>query len=110
MTVNELKNKFKLKVLAGSNSLNNEVKGFYSCDLLSWVLGKAKSGDALLTVMGNVNSVAVATMIDLSCIILTEDSWLDKDAKQKADENNIPVLASKISTFELTKLICSDIL
>lgn len=110
MTVNELKDKFKLKVLAGSNNLNREVNGFYSCDLLSWVLGKAESGNALLTVMGNINSIAVAAMLDLSCIILTEGSWLDEDAKQKANEEGIPVLASEVGTFELTKLICSEIL
>jgi len=105
MKVRELKDKFSLKVLAGEDGLDNEISGFYACDLLSWVLGKAHEGNALLTVMGNVNSIGVATMLDLSCIILTEDAWLDEDAKLKANTHNIPVLSSTFGTFELSRRI-----
>ena len=65
-------------VLPGDSS--REVKGGYCGDLLSWVRGRAQEGDAWITVMGNVNAVAVAVLADTACIILAEDSPLDDDA------------------------------
>ena len=38
-----------------------EILGGYAGDLLSWVMGRAKEGDAWVTIMSNVNIVAVCT-------------------------------------------------
>ena len=45
-----------------------QVQGIFAGDLLSWAMGRAKEGDAWFTVMGNVNTVAVAALTDLSLI------------------------------------------
>ena len=46
-------------------------------------MGKAPAGCAWITVMGNVNSIAVATLADISCIILADSVELDKPVYQK---------------------------
>ena len=86
MTVQQLKEALSLKLLAGEEGLSQEVSGCYIGDLLSWVMGRAKAGDAWLTVMGNISALAVASLADTACIILTENAWLDEDAKRKADQ------------------------
>ena len=60
------------------------VEGIYCCDLLSLVMGRAKAGDCWVTVMGNVNAVAVATLADAACILLAEGMAFDPAAVERA--------------------------
>lgn len=100
MTVKDLCDKLPLEVLAGGG-LDREVEGCYIGDLLSWVMGRAGENNAWITVMGNVNAVAVAKLADISCIILCERAHLDEDAKAQAVANNIAILASEAPAYEL---------
>ncbi|MBQ4349480.1 MAG: hypothetical protein IKB94_06650 [Clostridia bacterium] len=101
MTVKELAEKLELKILT-QGELEKDVTGCYSGDLLSWVMSKAEPGDAWLTVMGNVNAVAVAVLTDCACIILTENAALDEQAKQKAELQGITFLQSGKNAYELS--------
>ena len=107
MTINELCEKTGLKIVVGDHLGENQVAGAYACDLLSWVIGRANENDALVTVMTNMNVIAVAVMADLSCVILTEGVSLDENAKKKAMENNIPVLSSNMPTYETCAMLHS---
>ena len=100
MTVNELAEKLNLKPLAGTGGNQNEVLTCYCGDLLSWVMGRAREGSAWLTVMGNINAIAVATLTDCACIILTEGAPLDEDARQRADIQNVPVYMTDLNAYE----------
>ncbi len=99
MTVKELAEKLGLKLLAGSGGTDREVLTCYIGDLLSWVMGRAREGSAWLTVMGNLNAVAVAALADCACIILTENAPLDDDAKEKAELQNIPVYITEDNAY-----------
>jgi serine kinase of HPr protein (carbohydrate metabolism regulator) len=101
MRVRDLSDKLQLNLLAGEDGLDNEVTGGYCGDLLSWVMGRAKSGDAWITVMGNLNAVAVAVLADCACIILSENASLDDDAIVRANRQGVPVLKSDMTQFEL---------
>lgn len=101
MTVKEFAEKLNLEILTEGN-LEREVTGCYSGDLLSWVMSRAKEGDAWLTVMGNVNSVAVAVLSDCACVILTEKSAFDDAAKEKALQQGITFLTSDKNAYELS--------
>lgn len=105
MKIGELAEKAGFKLLAGEAAIQNEVAGCYAGDLLSWVMSRAKSGDIWLTVMGNVNAVAVASLTDTAGILLTENAPLDNDAKLKADEQEIPVFTCEQNSFEAAILI-----
>lgn len=87
MTVGDIKEKLGLKALCeNEDSLSREVTGGYCGDLLSWVMSRAAAGDAWMTVMGNVNSIGVAALADIACIILTESAPLDEDARVRAEQ------------------------
>ncbi|MPN10359.1 hypothetical protein SDC9_157654 [bioreactor metagenome] len=103
MTVKELIEKMNLTVLAGDDALDKAVDGCYCGDLLSWVMSRGKEGNVWITVMGNINSIAVAVLNDVSCIILSEHAALNEDAKMRAQAENIPVLQSSRNTYELAK-------
>jgi predicted transcriptional regulator len=93
--------KINARVLAGTAALEREVSGAYICDLLSWVMSHAKKGDAWITVMSHANVVAVASLLDLGCIIVPEDIEMDQDALKKADEEGIPVLSTSMNAYEI---------
>ncbi|MCH5303689.1 MAG: hypothetical protein J1E41_02395 [Ruminococcus sp.] len=101
MNVKELIEKLDLKVLVDSGDLDREVEECYIGDLLSWVMGRAPEGAAWLTVMGNINSIAVATLADTSCIILVENATLDDDAKKKAEMHGVTILSSEENSYRL---------
>jgi predicted transcriptional regulator len=82
-----------------------EVRGSYIGDLLSWVMGKASADNAWITIMSNINTIAVASLADLSCIILAEGVTLDEEVRSAAEAKRINVLSSAKSAFEIAVLI-----
>jgi Predicted transcriptional regulator containing CBS domains len=101
MTINDLCGVLELKVLAGGDSLDREVADCYTGDLLSWVMARLPADAAWLTVIGNVNAVAVACLKDAACIILTDSAPLDDDAEKQARQRNMPVLSCALNSYEL---------
>jgi hypothetical protein len=104
MTVRDMAESLGLEVFCLCDG-DREVSGGYAGDLLSSVMGRAKAGDAWVTIMSNVNIVAVATLADPSCIILSEGVVPDADALKKAESMGVNVLGSKKDTFAL----CAEI-
>ena len=82
MDVKELIEKLDLKVLCGEDFSKN-INGCYCGDLLSWVMGRAKADDAWITIMSNINIVAVASLADVACIILAEGVSVDEEVIKK---------------------------
>lgn len=110
MTVQNLIDEFSLEVLCcGDHAAEKQVKGGYCGDLLSWVMSRANEGDCWLTVMGNVNSIGVAVLADVACILLTENSAFDDDAKMRAEQNGVIVLRSKENAFDLAVKIAEKL-
>ena len=58
---------------------DRQVSGAYIGDLLSWVMGRARADSAWITIMSNVNVVAVASLADVACVILAEGVTLDDE-------------------------------
>lgn len=77
-----------------------EVTGGYTGDLLSWVMVRASAGNVWVTIMTNSNIVAVATLVGVSAIVISEDQPLPQSVVELAKTHNINVLRSKKSAFE----------
>lgn len=106
MTVSELKNALDLTYLCGENiAEEKEIDGCYCGDLLSWVMSRAEPGNIWLTVMGNVNSIGVAVLADISCIVLTENATLDEDAKNRAEQQGVVILTTPKNSYQLASEI-----
>lgn len=108
MDIKTLKEKLNLTLICGDD-LEREVTGCYCGDLLSWVMSRAQEGDAWLTVMGNVNSIGVAVLADVACIILTENAALDEEAFKRAEQNGVIILTTEKNSYrvaaEISRLI-----
>lgn len=84
---------------------DREVTGGYIGDLLSWVMGRAKSGDAWITIMSNVNILAVASLADTACIILAEGVSLEEDVITAAKAKGINVFGSNKPAYEIASTL-----
>lgn len=73
----------------------------FCCDLLSIAMGKAPADGVWVTVMGNRNTLAVASLTDTACIVLAEGVSLDEGTLAKAEEEGIAVLSTDLPSFDI---------
>lgn len=107
MTTAAICEKLKFEALAGDAP--REIESVYCCDLLSFVMGRAPADSAWVTVMGNVNAMAVALLADVACVVLAEGAALDGEAREKALRNDIIVLRSDLPVYETAAAIAREI-
>ncbi len=100
MTVNEAIQRLDLKPIALPEG-EREITCGYCGDLLSWVMGRAEADCAWITIMSNVNIIAVATLCDPACIILAEGVTVEDDVIARANSQGINLLSSEQTAFEL---------
>ena len=100
MTVKDIINKLNLTIVTNDNELDRNVNGCYIGDLLSWVMSNAQADNIWLTIMSNINIVAVAALTDVCCIILCEDVSPDDDCVVKANAQGICILKTSDSVYE----------
>lgn len=79
---------------------DREITGVYVGDLLSWVMGRAHSGDAWITIMSNENILAVASLADTACIIAAEGVDMPDSVKSTADAKGINILSFDGPSYE----------
>jgi len=100
MTVKELANILECQVICMPDE-EREIGGGYAGDLLSWVIGRASSNDVWVTIMSNLNIVAVASLADVSCILLSENVDLDDESiKERAISQGVNILKTSLTTYE----------
>lgn len=101
MKLKELIEKLNLEVRSGSDKLDNEIKSGYVSDLLSDCLAHAKEGDIWITLQTHQNIIAVASLKNISAILLINGREPEDDTLKKAKEMDVPILASKLPAFEV---------
>ncbi len=105
MKLSVLEKELDLKLLTEYNYKDRDVNGGYVGDLLSWVMGRAQSGNVWITIMSNINIVAVATLTDCACILLSEGVKPDENVIEKANSQGIVIMSSQLSSYELSTKI-----
>lgn len=100
MIVQELVDALELRVISPGN-LQREVRAGYASDLLSCVMARARAGTVWLTLQAHPNVAAVASLLDLAAVILTEGVEPDLETTERARENGVTLLGSPETTFTL---------
>jgi len=111
MTVQELAGLLDARILNPDVPTDMQVQCGYTCDLLSWVMTHGAGGTAWITVMTHMNAVAVATLLEFSCVIVPEGIAVGDPVLKKATEEGLAILSSSQSAYELSgKLFAAGIL
>ncbi|HPK53754.1 MAG TPA: hypothetical protein PK114_04790 [Smithellaceae bacterium] len=102
MDIETIVKELNLKVRAAGTNLRKNISGGYTGDLLSDVMANSQEGDIWITRQVHQNIVAVASLKDHAGIIIVNSCEPAKDTIEKAAQENIPVMVSDLSAFELT--------
>lgn len=100
MKVSELKDRLNLHAVTLPEP-DREVNGVYIGDLLSFVMGRAHEGNIWITIMSSINVMAVATLVNTSCILLAEGVSLDDEVIKTAKEKGINILSTDKTAYEI---------
>ena len=100
MTIKELIDSGLFKTINVGDGTDRNISGLFCCDLLSIAMSKAPEDSVWVTVMGNINTLAVAALCDVGCIVLAEGVSLDEAAQAKAVQQHISVLRTEQPIFD----------
>lgn len=99
MTLKEFKSQCGLEILTEGCD-ETEISEVYCCDLLSFAMSRNPAGSVWVTVMGNINTVAVAVLTEGGCVIVAEGAEVDDNAVKKATEQNVCIMKTDMPVFE----------
>ena len=105
MKVKDLLDSGKFQVIHVGDDPEREITTPFCCDLLSVAMGKAPAGCAWVTVMGNMNTLAVATLADAACILLAEGMAFDPAAVERARQQGIALFRTELPVYEAARLV-----
>lgn len=99
MVVEDLVRALNLEVKNAGRS-GRRITGGYCSDLLSEVMGHATQGNIWFTLQSHPNVVAVASLLDLAAVVITEGHQPSEETLAKARDEGVTILATSLSTFE----------
>lgn len=100
-TVRECAKLLHAQVLSGEDLLERDVDGVFIGDLLSWVMAKGKGDQLWVSVQSHLNVIAVASLKEFSAVILAQSAEVSKESVQKAQEENVILLSTDLSAYEI---------
>ena len=100
MKIADLVENMNLEVIAGKQVLDRDITGGYVSDLLSDVIANAENGNIWITLQIHLNIIPVASMKDISGIIIVNGRKPEAETLQKAEEEKIPILGTKLNAFK----------
>ena len=101
MTIREIAAVLNAEICQGEFE-DRELCGAYTSDLLSDVMANAKDGGALITIQAHKNTVAVATLVNISVIIICNSRPLPEDMLEAAKDEGIAVIRTKENQFTVS--------
>jgi hypothetical protein len=99
ITIEDIIQELTLTVYSGSGKLQNQVKGAYASDLLSDVMGRAKEGDLWITMQTHKNIIAVASLKDLSAILIVNGGQPEEETIATAESEGVVLLGTRERSF-----------
>ncbi|MDR1575044.1 MAG: hypothetical protein LBS37_03475 [Treponema sp.] len=81
---------------------DSELSGAYTSDLLSDVMANAKDGGALVTIQAHRNTVAVATLVNITVIVVCNSRPLPDDMLEAAKDEGIAVIRTRENQFTVS--------
>jgi hypothetical protein len=101
MTIKEAALMLGAEILQGEFE-DKSLTGAYTSDLLSDVMANAKDGGALITIQAHKNTVAVATLVNISLIILCNNRPIQDDMLDAAKDEGVAVIRVRENQFTVS--------
>ncbi len=101
MTIREITEQLPLTVLCSENNLDQDIEGGYASDMLSCVMAGAQKGNVWVTLLTHLNVIAVAVLLEVPAIIVTEGAPIEPPVLEKAEREGVVLLHTNDATFTM---------
>ncbi|MCL2126801.1 MAG: hypothetical protein FWH38_00985 [Treponema sp.] len=101
MTIKEAAAALEAEICQGE-FVDRELSGAYASDLLSDVMANARDGGALITIQAHKNTVAVATLVNISVIIVCNSRPIPADMLEAAKNEGIAIIRTGENQFTVS--------
>ncbi len=101
MNIKELSQVLNAKILSNGH-LSREIKTTYVSDLMSDVLTFGREAELLVTSLTNRQTIRTVEMVEIPAICYTNGKQPDEKTIELAKSKKITVLATELSTFQVT--------
>ena len=101
MTIREAAQALGAKVIQDEFE-DSDLSGAYTSDLLSDVMANAKDGGALITIQAHKNTVAVATLVNITVIVICNSRPIPDDMIAAAKEEGIAIILTKENQYKVS--------
>lgn len=102
MTLDQIIQSLDLKVVTEARDFSAiSPTGGYTSDLLSCVMAGAKNHNIWVTIQSHANIIAVAALLELAAIVITEGAEPDPATINKANEEGIVLLTTPMQSYEV---------
>lgn len=106
MNLQEVIEKLDLSLLTEPKEFREiEPASGYTSDLLSCVMASAKNQGLWITLQAHLNIVAIAALLELSAVIITEDAQPDPGTITKANDEGVTLLSTPLSSFAVAGML-----
>ena len=104
----EIIERLNLQAVSSAPLANQSVAGGYAADLLSCAMKGAKKDYVWVTLQSHLNVVAVASLLNLAGVIITEGNRPDHETIARAEKEGVVLMVTPKTTYtvvgELTLL------
>lgn len=107
MKINDIAKLLQGTIVSRSTDNDREITSVYCCDMLSLVMKNAQAGMGLVTIQTNMNAVAVCVLMEAPLIIISEGIKIEERSLEKANSENISVIETALSSYEVCGLLYS---
>jgi hypothetical protein len=102
MKLKEITSKLELTIATKFFDAERTVSGAYTSDLLSDVIANVKKDNLWVTLQTHVNIAAVATLKEITAIIIVLNKDIDKDTLEKAESEKITILRTVLNAYQVS--------
>jgi hypothetical protein len=101
MTVREAAAALGAEIIQGEFD-DADLNGAYTSDLLSDVMANARDGGALITIQAHKNTVAVATLVNITVIVVCNSRPIPEDMIAAAKDERVAIIRTTENQFTVS--------
>lgn len=105
MRIAEVADEIKGRIVCGNDFADRDVSRACASDLLSDVLTLNKHGILLITGLSNLQTIRVAEVAEIFCIVLVRNKKASPDMIKLAEESKIVIIESPRSMFAVSGML-----
>ncbi len=107
MRVTQIVEPLKAEVVVGERMEEQDIEGGYCGDLLSDCIANAKEGSVWVTIQSHPNTVAVAVLVGIPCIVVSNYQEINEETRKRAQKEGVTILRTSLTSYQAVSVLFS---